>query len=428
MPKFAPATRKKSFLRAAFDGPPGAGKTRTALRVGFALALHVAAAKGRAGQPRVACIDTETGSMSKEQGIDLDGVLCNFDVIELQSFSPTEYTACIEEAGRGGYDVLIVDSLSHAWEGKDGALEIKDRSQERNKWAAWKDVTPMHRRMVEAILHAPMHVICTMRSKVEYVLEKNEQGKEVPRRVGTAPIQRPGMEYEFDLYGSIDQSHVLTVTKSRCSAVDGAIVFKPGPSFIEPVIAWLETGVAVATMPTRIMVDDATVERIVGKLNTLGRKLEPEKQNLLKRFSVERFTDLSVEQAAEYEKRLDVDLANRRKQKPADAAPAPAKAETNGHAAPSAVTPATAPTATATIGQITLNTITELKAEYFHLRGDADPAVIAEKWTSGPLAKRGVTHEKDLTEEQAAGLIDNLRGAIAKMQPAPEAAGIESRF
>lgn len=231
---FRPATRKKVRLRMALDGPSGAGKTFTALRFAFSL-----------GQ-RVAVINTESGAIEKYLGLKPDGVEWQFDLADLGSYAPTDYTAAILAAGKAGYDVLLIDSLSHAWEGEGGVLEQVDRKGGNKFTDGWKDVTPQHRRMVEAILRSPCHVIATMRTKMAYVLEEgvNRQGKtvQVPRKVGMAPIQRAGMEYEFDIVGDIDHTHTLTVSKTRCPDIDGAIVVKPGAPFIQPVVDWLQDG------------------------------------------------------------------------------------------------------------------------------------------------------------------------------------------
>jgi hypothetical protein len=230
---FKQATRTQSRLRMTIDGPAGSGKTYTALR--FA---HALAAGGK-----IAAIDTERGSMSKYVGEAPDGIPWQFDVVELIQFSPEKYTELINLAGKSGYAVLIIDSLSHAWEGVGGALDIKDR-QGGNSFAAWRNVTPIHNRMVDAILQSPCHIITTMRSRMEYVQETNEQGKIMIRKVGMAPIQRPGMEYEFDLVCDLDYAHVMTVSKSRCPAVADLKVEKPGPAFIAPVLEWLQSGLA----------------------------------------------------------------------------------------------------------------------------------------------------------------------------------------
>lgn len=236
MPMFVPATRKKLKLRMALDGPSGSGKTYSALRFAFGLT----GPKGK-----IAVIDTEHRSASKYNGDSPDGYPLQFDVAELEYYAPTSYTQVIREAGRLGYDVLIIDSLSHAWEGAGGALELVDKkaSQGGNSFTAWKDVTPMHREMVEAILACPCHVIVTMRSKMEYALEKDEKtGKMVPKKIGMAPIQRQGMEYEFDVVCDLDVDHILTVSKTRCSKIDGARVVKPSAAFVEPIGRWLDEG------------------------------------------------------------------------------------------------------------------------------------------------------------------------------------------
>jgi KaiC/GvpD/RAD55 family RecA-like ATPase len=214
------------------DGPAGSGKTYTALRFAHALG------------GRIALIDTERGSASKYVGDAPDGIPWDFDVLNLTVFSPEKYTEAILTAGRAGYSVLVIDSLSHAWEGVGGALEIKQRVGE--SWSAWRHVTPIHNRMVDAILQSPCHVITTMRSRMEYVQEVDQTtGRIIVRKVGMAPIQRPGTEYEFDLVCDLDWAHIMTVSKSRCPAVADKIVERPGPEFMQPIIEWLSSGVNV---------------------------------------------------------------------------------------------------------------------------------------------------------------------------------------
>jgi len=193
---------------------------------------------------KIAVIDTERGSASKYVGEAPDGLPWRFDVAELTDFSPDRYTQMVQMAGKMGYAVLIIDSLSHAWEGAGGALDLKDRAG--GSWTAWRNVTPLHNRMIDAILQSPMHVITTMRSRMEYVQETDSAGKTVVRRVGMAPVQRPGMEYEFDVVMDIDQAHIATVSKSRCSAIADMKMEKPGPEFAELLLAWLDGGAPAA--------------------------------------------------------------------------------------------------------------------------------------------------------------------------------------
>jgi hypothetical protein len=250
---FRSASRSQSKLRMAIDGPAGSGKTYTALRFAHALA----------NGGRIAVIDTERGSASKYVGDSPDGVAWQFDVAELTTFSPEQYTRLVEFAGKSGYTVLVIDSLSHAWEGVGGALEIKQKVGE--SWSAWRHVTPIHNRMIDAILQSPMHIITTMRSRMEYVQETDQYGKTTIRRVGLAPVQRPGVEYEWDIVCDIDYAHIMRVSKSRCVAVADLTVEKPGPAFIQPVIEWLNSGVATKA-PEQAPVESApTLEMLVEK-------------------------------------------------------------------------------------------------------------------------------------------------------------------
>lgn len=235
---FTRATKRQARLRLAIDGPSGSGKTFTGLVAAFAIA-------GKDG--RVAVIDTERGSASKYADR-----FPAYDTLELTSFSPQTYTEAIRLAGESGYDVLVIDSLSHAWEGEEGALDLVDRAAARgrgNSYTAWKDVTPLHRRMVDAMLQSPCHVIATMRSKIEYILEPDAKGHVVPRKVGMAPIQRQGIEYEFDVVADMDLEHKIIVSKTRCPAIDGLVEVKPTARWFAPLRDWLQDG-APAQDPT----------------------------------------------------------------------------------------------------------------------------------------------------------------------------------
>lgn len=224
--QFHKAVKGTGKLRLALIGPSGSGKTYTGLTIGCAL-----------GQ-RVAVIDTERGSASKYAD------LFSFDTLELTEFQPRRYVEAIRAAAEAGFDVLVIDSLSHAWSGKGGALEMVDtvaaRSNSKNTFAAWREVTPQHNEMVDAIIQAPMHIIATMRVKTEYVMEKDERtGKTAPRKVGLAPVQRDHMEYEFDVVGDLDIENTLVITKTRCPALAGQVIRKPDQRLAQTLAAWL---------------------------------------------------------------------------------------------------------------------------------------------------------------------------------------------
>ena len=236
MSLFKKATKEKSKLRMAIIAPSGGGKTYTA--------LAIATAMGK----RIAVIDTERGSAAKYSKE------FAFDVLELESFSPTNYIMSIKAAEAEGYDVLIIDSLSHAWNGKDGALEqvdkAKSRSQSGNSFTAWRDVTPLHNKMIDTIIGAKMHILATMRAKTEYVMEKDETtGKVKPRKIGIAPVQRDGMEYEFDVVATMNMDNQLIVDKTRCSVLNGAVIAKPGAYLAKVLNDWLSDGVEPQPKP-----------------------------------------------------------------------------------------------------------------------------------------------------------------------------------
>lgn len=265
---FKPAEKKQGKLRLTIDGPAGSGKTYTALRFAFAITNRIGG--------KVAVIDTERGSASKYVGEAPDGIVWQFDVEELQQFSPERYTEAVLTAGRSGYSVLVIDSLSHAWEGVGGALEIKDRaamSSNNNSFTAWRHVTPLHNRMIDSILQSPMHVITTMRSRTEYVPEEVNGKITGVRRIGLAPVQRPGMEYEFDLVCDIDWTHIMIVAKSRCPAVTDMQVEKPGLEFVSQVMDWLEG--KGSKVPVNQFVPQLNQQKGVITLDELMERFDP---------------------------------------------------------------------------------------------------------------------------------------------------------
>ena len=227
MGTFKKATKAQAKLRVSIFGPSGSGKTYTALLLGAAL-----------GGP-VALIDTERGSASKYAGD-----VADFDALELTSYEPAKYIRAIGEAAKERYPVLVIDSLSHAWSGKGGILEQKDAKGGR--FDAWKELTPQQTDLLEAILAYPGHVIVTMRSKTEYVIDQveNRAGKLVstPRKVGLAPVQRQDLEYEFDVVLRLDADNVAHVEKTRCSALAGLSIRHPGAPLADLLTAWLSDG------------------------------------------------------------------------------------------------------------------------------------------------------------------------------------------
>ena len=238
---FKRATRSQARLRLGLIGPAGSGKTMTALRI----------ASGLGG--KIAVVDTERGSASLYMGErDME-----FDVIELDSYEVENFIEAINAAAAGGYSTLIIDSLSHAWAGKGGILEFVDKAGKRQgggNFGAWRDATPRHNALVDAILGAPLHVICTLRSKVEYVVE-NINGRNQVRKVGMQPVQRDGLEYEFTVVGDVTQDHDLIVTKTRAAFLKDQVIREAGEDLGKQLAGWLSTGETVAAKPVRTASD-----------------------------------------------------------------------------------------------------------------------------------------------------------------------------
>lgn len=223
---FKKATKAAAKLRAAFFGPSGAGKTYTGLRV----------ATGLAAGGQIAVIDTERGSASKYAD------RFSFDVLELEDQTIDGYVAAIREAGQAGYAVLVIDSLSHGWQTLLEEVEKLAKAKYRgNTWSAWSEGTPHQRRLVQAILNYPGHVIATMRSKTEWTTVDNN-GKKTPQRVGLAPEQGKGVEYEFDLLVEISTEHIANVIKDRTGKFQDKLLDKPGEEFGKQLAAWLSEG------------------------------------------------------------------------------------------------------------------------------------------------------------------------------------------
>lgn len=231
MSEFKKAVKYNAKLRMAIAGPSGAGKTYTALRIGAALA----------NGGKVALVDTEHESASKYAD------LFEFDTMVLMPpFHPNKFIEAIGMSMKAGYTVLILDSLSHAWSGPGGLLNIVDeiaaKSRTLNTFVAWKDATPIQQNLVEAILRADLHVIGTMRTKQEYIMESIDRGGRtvnVPRKIGLAPIQRDGFEYEFDIFMHMDQDHNGIITKTRCPALKSGVFKEPGENLAAIISEWL---------------------------------------------------------------------------------------------------------------------------------------------------------------------------------------------
>ena len=239
--------RKSSFKRAertqvkykiGISGPSGSGKTLGAI----ALARQIAGPDGR-----VAVIDTENHSSSFYSD-DYE-----FDIADLfPPYTPTRYLALLTEAIEDKFDVIVIDSTSHEWAGTGGLLEQKDEADKRpgsNSYTNWGNITKAHNEFVSAILQAPVHIICTMRSKQDYVLEE-KNGKKVPRKLGMAPIQRDGFEYELGVVFDLQMDNRAKVSKKRIDVLDMEATYDLAKPQVGRILTdWLKSGKPLLSSP-----------------------------------------------------------------------------------------------------------------------------------------------------------------------------------
>lgn len=203
------AQRKQAKLRIGLAGPSGSGKTYSALRLARGLA---------SSWEKIAIIDTENGSG------ELYSHLGAYNAITLTQFKPSDYIQAIRMCEDAGMEVIIIDSITHEWKYILEAVDkITQQSSSKNSYTAWGKATPMHEQFVQAILQSKCHVITTVRSKQDYDMSKDANGRTQVRKVGMKQESRDGFEYELTVSLDIDISHIATASKDRTSLFDGEV-------------------------------------------------------------------------------------------------------------------------------------------------------------------------------------------------------------
>jgi len=245
MSTFKPAERKQVKLKIAVSGPSGSGKTYSSLLLAKGLATKPDGTVGK-----IALVDTENESASLYAGVP---GLPGFDTLPIQSpFLTAKYLDAVRLAVKGGYDVLVIDSASHQWSGEGGIMDRMDKEKMAkpgaNSYTLWAKFTPEHEQFKSAIVQAPIHIIVTLRSKQDYVLQQNEKGKSEPKKLGMAPIQRDQYEYEFTTVFDLSMEHYATVSKDRTGLFDKEN-FVVTQEIGERLLKWLATGKAVEFKP-----------------------------------------------------------------------------------------------------------------------------------------------------------------------------------
>lgn len=223
------ATRQKAKIRLGLSAVSGGGKTYSALLIAYGLC---------GDWSKVALIDTENGSG------DLYADLGPYNVLPLApDFTPEKYIQAIKACEAAGMDVIIIDSITHEWDGKGGCLEIVDKAGGR--YQDWAKVTPRHQAFIDAIIGSSCHVITTVRRKQDYEMTKTQDGKVKVEKAGMKEVTREGFEYELTVNLEMDTRHNATASKDRTGLFIDRPAFVPTVDTGKLIRQWCEQGVDV---------------------------------------------------------------------------------------------------------------------------------------------------------------------------------------
>lgn len=231
------ATRLKAKIRLGLSAVSGGGKTYSAIMIAKGLASDLS---------KVAIIDTENGSA------DLYSHLGEYNVLPLNApFTPEKYTEAIKTCEAAGMEVIIIDSITHEWDGKGGCLEIAETitqaSTSKNSYTAWAKVTPRHQAFIDAMLQSPAHIITTVRRKQDYEMSKGHDGKTTVQKAGLKEVTREGWEYELTVNLQLDTAHQAVASKDRTGLFAGKPEFIPSESTGKMIADWCESGLDVTS-------------------------------------------------------------------------------------------------------------------------------------------------------------------------------------
>lgn len=222
------AVRTARRLKIAITGPTGGGKTLAALCLASVLC----------GDRRFLVADTEAGRAA----LYADDFDFDHGTIEAP-FHTDKYIEAIRVAMDGDYGALVLDSLSHQWDGEGGMLQRKTAkdAQGGNHFTNWAPFSTEFNKFREAVQQAPIPIISTIRSKLSYATTEGG-GKAAPKKIGMQPIQRDTFEYEFDLVFDVQMTHRATIAKGIRGLLpegDGMVYDLADPAIGRQIVAWL---------------------------------------------------------------------------------------------------------------------------------------------------------------------------------------------
>ncbi len=260
--KLQKAERHQVKLRIGLSGPSGFGKTYSALLLAYGITND---------WNKIALIDTENKSAS------LYSHLGDFNVLSLEEpFSPERYIKAIKLCEESDIEIIIIDSISHEWQGKSGCLEIHEKLGGR--FQDWARVTPRHQSFLDAIILSKCHIISTSRSKVDYSLDKDGNGKTKVMKLGTKSITREGFEYELTVnFEFLNDKHLVQVSKDRTELFSGKPEFVINSATGKKLIEWCNQGISIDKIKEEINSCDTAeaLKQVYGKYPNLSKELYP---------------------------------------------------------------------------------------------------------------------------------------------------------
>jgi len=277
------AVREKIFTKVALMGPSGSGKTYSALRLAKGMAESLQEIEGRS--IRIVMANTEVA-----RGLYYANEF-EYDIINVSApHNPEKYVELVDFVVKEGYDILIMDSTSHEWEGRGGCLELQQLAG--GTYQAWAKVTPRHNNFISAIADSPIHIIATMRGKDQYEMDKDEKGKTSVKKLGVGAVQRTGFEYEFTFTATLDQVDNMAISQKDNTHIfekQGRILLSEKHG--KELIAWANSGEGY-TPPVRNVKSDIEIqqelyETIVAKCRLLGGQENEQVMETVKRHEAE---------------------------------------------------------------------------------------------------------------------------------------------
>jgi len=249
-------------LRLGISGASGFGKTYSALQLAHGMTQDWS---------KIAVIDTENSSAS------LYSDLGNFNVLNLSKpFSPERYIEAIEICEKSRMEAIIIDSITHEWQGDGGCLQIHD--QLGGRFQDWAKVKPRHQKFIDRILQSKCHIITTTRRKTDYSLDISSNGKSKVVKHGTKEITSEGFEYELSVnFELINENHMCKVSKDRTNLFSGKPEFIITSEVGKTLKAWCNEGVSLDDVKKEINATTTLegLRHLYQKYNSLKQQIHP---------------------------------------------------------------------------------------------------------------------------------------------------------